>query len=244
MRLKNGTFVTIVSSSLALRDCSSKLKPWKSLSAESRQFKLCGGYRRTIQEEELARLEKRAAEQCDHIEAKSLEVAREVFAGCAGDYYVGGPYEGPYYGDFGPYCSGYGASVRRRFGDRRISLPKPFLGAPFLWTKLWRSKCCRCPRIRRISWRWDSPATGTNREFLMIATGGGSDLVQLSPRQAQRLFKLTWVSGFTIIGTPKRVIGRLSYLACLLQNHFVRIFVFPDSEKDWLTETIIPGSTP
>jgi hypothetical protein len=26
------------------------------LSAESRQFKLCGGYRRTIQEEELARL--------------------------------------------------------------------------------------------------------------------------------------------------------------------------------------------
>src|SRR4029077_5136361 len=41
--------------------------------------------------------------------------------------------------------------------------------------------------------------------------------------------------------TPKRVIGRLSYLACLLPNHFDRIFVFPDSEKDWLTETIIPG---
>jgi hypothetical protein len=203
MRLKNGTFVTIVSSSLALRDCSSKLKPWKSLSAESRQFKLCGGYRRTIQEEELARLEKRAAEQCDHIEAKRLEVAREVFAGCAGDYYVGGPYEGPYYGDFGPYCSGYGASVRRRFGDRRISLPKPFREAPFLWTKLWRSKCCRWPRIRRISWRWrswrwDSPATGTNRELLisMDSDRSGSELVQLSPRQAQRLFKLTWVSGF------------------------------------------------
>jgi len=50
-----------------------------------------------------------------------------------------------------------------------------------------------------------------------------------------------WYRGFTIIGTPKRVMGRLSYLACLLPNHFVRIFVFPDSEKDWLTETIIPG---
>jgi hypothetical protein len=55
-----------------------------------------------------------------------------VFAGCAGDYYVGGPYESPCYGDFGPYCSGYGASVRRRFGDRRISLPKPFRGAIFM----------------------------------------------------------------------------------------------------------------
>lgn len=28
-------------------------------------------------------------------------------AGCAGDYYVGGPYEGPYYGGFGPYYDGY-----------------------------------------------------------------------------------------------------------------------------------------
>jgi hypothetical protein len=31
-----------------------------------------------------------------------------LFAGCAGDYYVSGPYEGPYYGGFGPYYSGYG----------------------------------------------------------------------------------------------------------------------------------------
>jgi hypothetical protein len=31
-----------------------------------------------------------------------------LFVGCAGDYYVGGPYEGSYYGDFGPYYEGYG----------------------------------------------------------------------------------------------------------------------------------------
>ena len=29
-------------------------------------------------------------------------------------------------------------------------------------------------------------------------------------------------------------------LGCLLPNHFVRILVFPDSEKDRLTETVIP----
>ena len=32
-----------------------------------------------------------------------------LFAGCAGDYYVGGPYEGPYLGGFGPYYGGYGS---------------------------------------------------------------------------------------------------------------------------------------
>jgi hypothetical protein len=35
-----------------------------------------------------------------------------LFGGCAGDYYVGGPYEGPYYGGFGPYYSGHGAYYR------------------------------------------------------------------------------------------------------------------------------------
>src|ERR1700730_9557351 len=29
-------------------------------------------------------------------------------------------------------------------------------------------------------------------------------------------------------------------LACPFPNHFVRILVFPDSEKGWLTETVIP----
>ena len=31
------------------------------------------------------------------------------------------------------------------------------------------------------------------------------------------------------------------FSAFLLSNDFVRILVFPDSEKDWLTEAIIPG---
>jgi hypothetical protein len=31
-----------------------------------------------------------------------------LFSGCTGGYYTGGPYEGPYLGDFGPYYSGYG----------------------------------------------------------------------------------------------------------------------------------------
>src|ERR1700719_403020 len=30
-------------------------------------------------------------------------------------------------------------------------------------------------------------------------------------------------------------------LVRLLPNHFVRVLVFPDSVKDWLTKTIIPG---
>jgi hypothetical protein len=37
-----------------------------------------------------------------------VAAATLLLAGCAGDYYVGGPYEGPYYGGFGPYYPGYG----------------------------------------------------------------------------------------------------------------------------------------
>jgi hypothetical protein len=59
------------------------------------QERLYGGVRElclaTLRELDYARLEKRAAEQSDHVEPKGLEVAQEVFVGCSGDYYVGGP---------------------------------------------------------------------------------------------------------------------------------------------------------
>jgi hypothetical protein len=60
---------------------------------------------------------------------------------------------------------GVWASVRRRFCDRRISLPKSLRGAPFLRTKLRLSTFCGCPHVGRLSWRWVSRRSSLKVRF-------------------------------------------------------------------------------
>ncbi|MGA8655593.1 MAG: hypothetical protein WB586_05540 [Chthoniobacterales bacterium] len=53
-----------------------------------------------------------------------------LFSGCAGEY-LAGPYEGPYYGDFGPYYSGYGPSYGGDFVIGGAHYPNHFGGHHF-----------------------------------------------------------------------------------------------------------------